>query len=140
MKKYLVCFGWICFLAATVSAQVPDVPFAFPVWQAPVFPERTFDIRDYGAQAIPYLNQIRTRAGLEALSGLSQAEFRLAMEQERRVEFAFENQRWFDLIRTDRYLSVLRAKGLNVQNHHVLYLIPQRELDLNGALQQNPGY
>ena len=51
MKKYLGCLGWICFLAGAVSAQVPDVPFAFPVWQAPVFPERTFDIRDYGAQA-----------------------------------------------------------------------------------------
>ncbi len=91
-------------------------------------------------QATSFLNQVRTRAGLAGLSELSQGDYRLAMEQERRVELAFENHRWFDLIRTDRYLTVLRSKGSTVRDFHTLYLIPQLELDLNKALTQNPGY
>ncbi|GAB2799429.1 RagB/SusD family nutrient uptake outer membrane protein [Rhabdobacter roseus] len=94
----------------------------------------------FSPEAVTRLNQVRARAGLEPTTANSQAAFRLAIEQERRVELAFENHRWFDLIRTDRYLPVMRAKGYNVQDHHVLYLIPQLEIDLNASLQQNPGY
>jgi len=93
-----------------------------------------------GAEALPFLNQIRRRAGLAERTGLSQSELRLALEQERRVELAFENHRWFDLVRTDRYLPVLNGKGLKVQAFHRFYPIPQREIDLNKALSQNQGY
>ncbi|GAB2558967.1 RagB/SusD family nutrient uptake outer membrane protein [Spirosoma areae] len=92
------------------------------------------------AEALPYLNQIRKRAGLADKAALSQADFRLAMEQERRVELAFEGHRWFDLVRTGRFVTVMKAKGAKVQDFHQLYLIPQREMDLNKALSQNPGY
>ncbi|MFD2570465.1 RagB/SusD family nutrient uptake outer membrane protein [Spirosoma soli] len=91
-------------------------------------------------EALPYLNQIRKRAGLADKSGLSQADFRLAMEQERRVELAFEGHRWFDLVRTNRFVPVMQAKGAKVQPFNNLYLIPQREILLNKTLTQNPGY
>lgn len=92
------------------------------------------------ADALTQLNRVRVRAGLKALTGLDQAAFRLAVEQERRVELAFENHRWPDLVRTNRYLPVLSAKGLPVKEFQRLYPVPQRETDLNGTLSQNPGY
>lgn len=91
-------------------------------------------------EALTYLNQIRKRAGLADKTGLSQADFRLAIEQERRVELAFEGHRWFDLVRTGRFVPVMQAKGYKVQSFHQLYLIPQREIDLNKAITQNTGY
>ncbi|OOG77208.1 RagB/SusD family nutrient uptake outer membrane protein [Algoriphagus sp. A40] len=98
--------------------------------------------------AFGYLNQIRTRAGLPvktfsnanpALQITNQADFRLAIEQERRVELAFEGHRWFDLVRTDRALAVLADNGM--QPHHVLLAIPQSQVDINPSMiSQNPGY
>lgn len=101
-------------------------------------------------EGLKYLNMGRRRAfgfPINAitpqprdLSGLTPAGFRLAMENERRVEFAFESHRWFDLVRTGRFIEVIKAKGYNVMPHHVLYPVPQRELELNPGLGQNPGY
>lgn len=98
--------------------------------------------------AFALLNQIRKRAGLAEKTSTnsnpdlrvsSQSEFRLAVEQERRVELAFEGHRWFDLVRTDRALELL--SGLGMQPHHVLFPIPQSQIDINPALiTQNPGY
>ena len=46
------------------------------------------------------LNRIRLRAGLPNLqNGLSQEQMRQTIRQERKVELAFENHRWHDLIR-----------------------------------------
>jgi len=93
------------------------------------------------ATALPFVNQVRTRAGLPGLQPtLAQADARLAVENERRVELAFEGQRWFDLIRTGRYLPVMTSKGFATKEFHKLYPIPQRETDLNSGLGQNPGY
>lgn len=91
-------------------------------------------------EALPFLNQIRKRAGLADKTGLNQADFRLAMEQERRVELAFEGHRWYDLVRTNRYQSVVSSKGLPIKEFHKLFPIPQREIDLNKNLTQNVGY
>jgi len=98
--------------------------------------------------AFTYLNQIRTRAGLPsktstnvdlALRVADQAAFRLAIEQERRVELAFEGHRWFDLVRAGRALTILAGNGM--QAHHVLFPVPQSQIDINPALiKQNPGY
>lgn len=98
------------------------------------------------ADALPYLNQIRQRAKLTALSGLSQADMRLAVERERRVEFLYEGHRWFDLVRTGRAQTVLNAHyasqklNFSLQDFELLFPIPQAEIDLNPALKQNPGY
>ncbi|MCH7400713.1 RagB/SusD family nutrient uptake outer membrane protein [Belliella kenyensis] len=98
--------------------------------------------------AFEYLNQIRTRAGLPSktsnnadpnLSVPNQAAFRLAIEQERRVELAFEGHRWFDLIRTDRALALMADKGM--QAHMSIFPIPQSQIDINPTrISQNPNY
>ncbi|GAB3718692.1 RagB/SusD family nutrient uptake outer membrane protein [Spirosoma flavus] len=91
-------------------------------------------------QALPYLNQIRTRAGLTERTGLSQADARLALEQERRVELAFEGHRWFDLVRTGRALTVMKATGKTISERDLLFPIPQQQIDINPLLKQNTGY
>src|SRR5690606_40858776 len=62
-------------------------------------------------EAYEYINAVRIRAGLETLSGLNQIAFRQAVYQEERVELAFENHRWFDLLRTDLARSEERRVG-----------------------------
>jgi len=98
--------------------------------------------------AFTYLNQIRNRADLASKTSdnpdaslriTSQEDFRLAIEQERRVELAFEGHRWFDLIRTDRALSIMAARGM--EPHHVVFPIPQAQIDINpDFIVQNAGY
>jgi hypothetical protein len=70
---------------------------------------------------------------------------RLALEQERRVELAFEGHRWFDLVRTGRALEVLNGKaqaiGLTTQltENNLIFPIPQSQIDVNPSLiKQNP--
>ncbi len=91
-----------------------------------------------------YLNMVRNRAGLDDIENLSQADCRNAVLHERRIELAFEGQRWFDLIRVNdgEYgLNFLRSIGRNnASQKHLLFPIPQIELDRNPNLVQNPGY
>ncbi|WP_159799188.1 RagB/SusD family nutrient uptake outer membrane protein [Flavobacterium sp. MK4S-17] len=57
---------------------------------------------------------------------------------ERRVELGFENQRFLDLKRWGIAQQVLQAHGKNFQPKHMLYPIPQSEIDASGgALTQN---
>ncbi|MBO0330316.1 RagB/SusD family nutrient uptake outer membrane protein [[Muricauda] lutisoli] len=74
--------------------------------------------------AEPYLNQVRNRAGLASVTGLSQAEMRQAILDERRVELAFENKRWLDLVRTGNAQSVMSAYGQRVQANPQDYYYP----------------
>ena len=99
------------------------------------------------AEALPYLNRIRKRAGLADKSISTQADMRLALEQERRVELAFEGQRWFDLVRTGRALDVLKAKAATIgiktslTENNLIFPIPQSQIDINPSkIKQNPGY
>ncbi len=90
------------------------------------------------------LNEVRARAGLNALSGLSQADLREAIRKERRLELAFEGSRWFDLIRYDngQYAqSFFHNIGkTNFTSKFLLLPIPQKEIDANPNLTQNSGY
>jgi hypothetical protein len=92
---------------------------------------------DRSAEAVPFINLIRRRAGLPDLaSGLSQTEMRLAVERERRVELALEGHRWFDLKRNNRLQAVLGVANPNA----ALFPIPFRETINNPNITQNPGY
>jgi len=60
---------------------------------------------------------------------------------ERRVELGFENQRMLDLKRWGIAKEVMADHGKNFQDKHMLYPIPQSEIDASaGTLKQNPGY
>lgn len=93
----------------------------------------------------PFADQVRARAGLAALpAGLSDAAWLEAMYKERRLEFAFEMHRWYDLLRhpdANYFLTVMRASGKsNIQAKHRYMPIPQGERDKNVSLTQNDGY
>lgn len=93
------------------------------------------------AAAYEAINRVRRRAGLEDLTGLSQSNFREAVYLERRLELMMEFHRWFDLKRTGRVLEQLHQWDKpNAQERHYLHPIPQREIDLNPRLVQNPGW
>jgi hypothetical protein len=94
------------------------------------------------AGAVDDYNQLRTRAGLPAhvlgVNVVTQDDVLAAIDHERRIELAFEGDRWPDLVRTGRAVSVM---NLSDRPGQVLYPIPQQEIDVtNHALQQNPGY
>ena len=94
------------------------------------------------ASARASLNIIRNRAGLANTTAVSATELKEAIYKERRVEMAMEHDRMFDLRRTGRAGTVLRAAGIPfVDGKHELYPIPQRQIDLSGGkLTQNPNY
>jgi hypothetical protein len=60
----------------------------------------------------------------------------LAIENERRLEFAQEPHRWFDLVRTGRAATVL---GVTDPNRDLMP-IPVDQLLADEAIEQNPGY
>lgn len=102
-------------------------------------------------EAHRYINMVRKRArfnGTDYLNtvpdyaGLSQTQFRTAVLKERRMEFVAEGQRWFDLARTGTLetLVPLAKPGVTPAARFYLYPIPQREIDINTSLQQNPNY
>lgn len=93
-------------------------------------------------EAIDLINEVRNRAQATplALAGFDQASLRDAILQERRWEFFYEGKiREYEL-RHGRFISNAVARGKNAKAHHVLYPIPQVELDANALLQQNEGY
>ncbi len=92
------------------------------------------------ALAQEYLNQVRRRAFGNNSNDVNASGTVLyeAILTERRLEFAMEGDRFFDLVRTGKAASVLGALGF-VSGKHELFPIPQGEVDLAG-LKQNPGY
>jgi hypothetical protein len=81
------------------------------------------------------LDVIRSRAGLPAVTAGDYPSLKLAIENERRHEFAFEGQRWEDLVRTGRAATVM---GINEE--YTLFPIPLSEMQTNNLITQNPGY
>ena len=131
------------------------------------------EAQGYTQGSMDLINHVRTRAGLPGYTMAnitSLAQFEQALSTERRVEFAFENQRWFDLVRFNTTLTTITAEQTlkdhfakeyqthyrlytapaltlaqlqsNVTKDHLLLPIPQREIDTNTQLviPQNLGY
>jgi starch-binding outer membrane protein, SusD/RagB family len=88
-------------------------------------------------EAVAEYNRLRVRAGLtpDPVVGLTQAGVLAAIARERRLELAFEGDRWPDLVRTGEAVTLL---GLDA--HQLLLPIPQREIDTAPGITQNPGY
>lgn len=94
------------------------------------------------SSALSSFQLVRDRAGLTTPVTIVTKDDLLL---ERRVELAFENQRFFDLVRFGRAESVLSAfsaaNGLGYSTSDLLLPIPQREINLSkGLMSQNPGY
>ncbi|MDD3077652.1 MAG: RagB/SusD family nutrient uptake outer membrane protein [Paludibacter sp.] len=93
------------------------------------------------------LYEVRKRAGLTNKSdveGLTQEEMKEKIIHERRIELAFEGHRWFDMIRINNgqyALDFLHSIGkINATRKHLLFPIPQKDIDSNPNLTQNTGY
>jgi hypothetical protein len=141
----------------TAPTSRSDYPNNFPVirledvllMQAEVLNEGVAAGASAPTQALTYLNRIRTRAGVPVLKTMTKEAFKLAVEQERRWEFAAEGLRWFDLVRTGRALTVMnqfiKDNGVRhpspLDEHDLLFPVPLQEMQINpGFWQQNPGY
>lgn len=129
------------------------------------------EAQGYTPASIGLINQVRVRTGLGALPAAvnSIPTFEKALSDERRFEFAFENQRWFDLVRFNKTMTTITAEQ-TIKDHFakefvshysqynpvvplatlqsyvtankLLLPIPQHEIDTNSQLviPQNPGY
>jgi hypothetical protein len=112
------------------------------------------------ADSYELINQVRRRAfGQDPfvpdpsidIDATTPGTFFEKVQLERRREFAFENQRWIDLLRhpesdviaiMNDHLAAEREDGPYVIDaHNLLYAIPQFEIETsNGLVTQNPGY
>ena len=95
--------------------------------------------------ALADLNVVRTRAGLAASAAATTADLMTAILKERRVEFAHEGHRFFDLKRTNSLATTLGNAAFGVttidNTFRALWPIPQREtLTSGGIIAQNTGY
>lgn len=102
------------------------------------------------SEALALVNQVRRRAGLHDLTTISEED----IANERRHEFAFENQRWYDLVRTGKAIEVMNEYGKKVKKQYpylqertykvtsekLIFAIPYHEMQINSQLEQNKGY
>ena len=123
------------------------------------------DPKGYGLTARQALTEVRESAStaLPAVTASSKADFRAAVKQERRVELAFEDHRYWDLLRWGDAMSVLNRsiKGVTVRRNNLggfqysfrtvssrtfferNYYFPFTRKEIansNGTLTQNPEY
>jgi len=144
------------------SANVPVIRFSDVLL---IDAEAENELNGPTVKAYASLNRVRQRAGLSALILGTQTQDQLRQEiyLERRLEFIFEYQRWFDLIRerdgndngileasllkvgktnvSKGTISPITINGKTVTNKFYLFPIPQQEIDnSNGKLTQNPGW
>ncbi|MEI7503310.1 MAG: RagB/SusD family nutrient uptake outer membrane protein, partial [Paludibacter sp.] len=103
-------------------------------------------------EAAAVVDIIRTRAllpNLVAGTVASKALMQDAVLNERRLELAFEGQRWFDLVRTGKVFTVMNTLNSRdigrlpmspVTEETTILPIPQPQIDKNASMTQNPGY
>lgn len=105
-------------------------------------------------EAAKLVDQVRQRVGLAKVAAADRTSKTVMADiilQERRLELAFEGHRWDDLVRHGKAVQTMNALNeidlrtgskVNYQaaDKHLRCPLPQRELDRNPKLQQNPGY
>ncbi|MDD5150578.1 MAG: RagB/SusD family nutrient uptake outer membrane protein [Flavobacterium sp.] len=108
--------------------------------------------------ALLTIKQIRDRVSLPILTASSKADMKTKILNERRLELAFEGERWYDLVRAGVCTTVMNSLNevkytcgggtasapisisYNCTDAKWLCPIPQLERDTNPNLTQNPGY
>jgi len=103
-----------------------------------------------GDEAMKYLNMVRTRSNARNMTAVAgQSDMRSLIIEERAKELACEGDRRWDLIRWGIYVDAMNAIGGNDEanilksreNKHLLYPIPQAEIDANDEItSNNPGW
>lgn len=114
-----------------------------------------------GMTAREAVNRVRNRSNMPVFpAGMTRDEFRQKLRNERRVELAFEDHRFWDLRRWKIGPSTTDIYGMEITRNNdgsfdyqpklieervwnermYLYPIPQAEIFKNKALQQNPGW
>jgi hypothetical protein len=92
------------------------------------------------AAAVAEYDKVRVRAGLRphvlGTDVTTQAQVLAAIDAERRLELAFEGDRWPDLVRTGRAATVKALK----KPGFALFPIPLRDTRTSPNLAQNPDY
>lgn len=93
-------------------------------------------------EAIDLVNLVRERAGVSLIEvgNFSKESFRDHIYQEREWEFYYEQMRREDQIRHGIFIQKAQERGINAQEFHRLFPIPQQVLDANSDIEQNPGY
>lgn len=90
-----------------------------------------------GEDAATPLNLVRSRVNLPSIENPSLED----IWNERRLELAFEHDRWFDLIRTGQAASAMAADGKTfVVGKHELFPIPNDQLNQTPNMTQNPNW
>lgn len=90
--------------------------------------------------ALENLNIVRDRASLPDVAATDQTQLRQLIWKERRLELAFEHDRWFDLVRTGQAASAMEANGKTFLDRHNLFPIPDGQLIQTPEMAQNPGW
>lgn len=105
---------------------------------------------------------VRSRAGLDATVAADKQKLHDIILHERRIELAFENKRWYDLVRSGLAVSTMNEFGqkvkanpgnyyyatgnfpppntFNLTENSLLLPIPVSEIITNPQLKQNAGY
>lgn len=106
------------------------------------------------SEAIGYVNQIRNRARFNGVTttnfpedvmiGISDPDFIQLVREERRLEFAFEFKRWYDIKRWET-INASFTQSESLENHTIDlsrdYLFPIPQMEVNPPnIPQNTGY
>ena len=121
-----------------------------------LYAELSNELNGPNDEALKYLNMIRERAGIPAytLTDLSNTyDFREAVRKERRLELAFENHRWFDLLRWNNAMTTINSylasesfyAGYSyvvkpIAQWQIMLPIPISVFNINPDVAQNTGY
>ena len=113
---------------------IMEVRFSVPTWVEIRYAEVLLNLAEAvgeGAEGYGYINQVRARAGLAAIDGTTPGSYDDKLLQERRVELAFENKRWPDLLRHGKAKSVMASHlGIGEGSVTLLFPIPQSQIDV----------
>ena len=107
---------------------------------------------DQKSDALPYINEVRTRAGVPILTDPDTLNIDVILH-ERRMELAFEGHRYFDLVRTGKAVEKISYALLTkidydnqinrvgpIELYQLLLPVPVTEIAKDPTLSQNEGY
>ncbi|KAA0991759.1 RagB/SusD family nutrient uptake outer membrane protein [Dyadobacter aurulentus] len=139
IKKYMDPVSTVGFIPNIPILRMPDVYL--------ILAEAEARLNGANAAALEAVNVVRKRAGLPDLkAGITKDALVEAILQERAWEFFAEGDRWYDLTRTGKFLTVI-PKAVNavypvrnVTAKNKYFPIPQDELNANSKIEQNPDW